>query len=161
MKTVEKEIVTAYYEKHADTVMKAAWHFTGSAHTAQDCAQEAFLRLMQQEDMPESKILPWLLRTAVNLAKDYCRRCDVSRTVELDEAAEMPTNDADLLTERAAKRAILALPEKYRLPLFLHLAEGYTAAQTARLIGKGENTTSSLIRRGKKLFQKAYEKECV
>ena len=35
------------------------------------------------------------------------------------------------------------------------------AKQTAALIGKGENTTSSLIRRGKKLFQKAYEKECV
>ena len=79
----------------------------------------------------------------------------------LDEAEQMPINDADMLTERAAKRAMLSLSEKYRLPLFLHLAQGYTVGQTAKLIGKGENTTSSLIRRGKNLFQKAYEKECV
>ena len=158
---MEKEVVQQYYAQYADTVMRAAWHFTGSVHTAQDCAQEAFLRLLQQQPMPDSKIMPWLLRTAINLAKDSTRRFDVSRTVELDEAAEMPTDDSDLLTERAAKRAMLSLPEKYRLPLLLHLAEGYTEAQTAALIGKGENTTSSLIRRGKKLFQKAYEKECV
>ena len=159
---MEKDVVQQYYAQYADTVMRAAWHFTGgSAHTAQDCAQEAFLRLMQQEPMPDSKVLPWLLCTAVNLAKDSCRRCDRSRTVPLDEAEEMPINDADMLTERAAKRAMLSLAEKYRLPLFLHLAQGYTVGQTAKLIGKGENTTSSLIRRGKKLFQKAYEKECV
>lgn len=158
---MEKEVVQQYYAQYADTVMRAAWHFTGSVHTAQDCAQEAFLRLLQQQPMPDSKIMPWLLRTAINLAKDSTRRFDVSRTVELDEAAEMPTDDADLLAEHAAQRAVLSLPEKYRLPLLLHLVQGYTVAQTAQFIGKGENTTSSLIRRGKKLFQKAYEKECV
>lgn len=158
---MKKETVTAYYEKHADKVMRAAWHFTGSAHTAQDCAQEAFLRLLQENEMPESKILPWLLRTAVNLAKDYHRRCERSRTVTLDEAADIPIGNDDLITERAAQRAMLSLPEKYRLPLLLNLVEGYSAVETAKLIGKGENTTSSLIRRGKKLFQKAYEKECV
>ena len=59
----------------------------------------------------------------------------------------------------AAMRAMLSLDERYRLPLYLHLAQGYTIIETARLLGKGMNTTASLIRRGKKLLQKAYEKE--
>lgn len=158
---VDREKVTQYYEQHADTVMKAAWHFTGGIHAAQDCAEEAFLRLLQQEDMPDKKVLPWLLVTAVNLAKDYLRRHEHKRTVSLEKAQDMGTDDSALLAQRAAKRAVLSLPEKYRLPLMLHLAQGYTIEQTAKLIGKGTNTTGSLIRRGKKLLQKAYEKEMV
>ncbi len=158
---VDREKVEGYYAQYADTVMKAAWHFTGSMHAAQDCAQEAFLRLLQQEEMPEGKILPWLIRTAVNLAKDFQRRHEHSRTVTLDEAQDATTDDEQLLAERAAKRAVLSLPEKYRLPLMLHLSQGFTIEQTAKAIGKGANTTGSLIRRGKKLLQKAYEKECV
>ena len=56
-------------------------------------------------------------------------------------------------------RAVSALPEKYRLPLYLHCAQGYTILETARITGKSFNTTASLIRRGRKLLQKAFEKE--
>jgi RNA polymerase sigma-70 factor (ECF subfamily) len=158
---MEKDVVRQYYTQYADTVMKAAWHFTGSVHTAQDCAQEAFLRLMQEDLMPDSKILPWLICTAVNLAKDSHRRRERAKAVTLDEAIDMPADNDELLAERAAQRAMLSLPEKYRLPLLLNLVQGYTIQQTAKIIGKGANTTASLIRRGKKLFAKAYEKECV
>lgn len=158
---MEKDVVGQYYTQYADTVMKAAWHFTGCVHTAQDCAQEAFLRLLQEDLMPDSKVLPWLLCIAVNLAKDYHRRHERSRTVALEEAIDMPTDNDELLAERAAQRAMLSLPEKYRLPLLLNLVQGYTIEQTAKILGKGANTTGSLIRRGKKLFAKAYEKECV
>ena len=148
---MEKEVVQQYYAQYADTVMRAAWHFTGgSAHTAQDCAQEAFLRLLQQEPMPDSKIMPWLLRTAINLARDSTRRFDVSRTVELDEAAEMPTDDADLLTERAAKRAMLSLPEKYRLPLILHYVEGYPLADIGSMLGIPEKLVKSRLHQARK-----------
>ena len=158
---MEKDVVRQYYTQYAETVMKAAWHFTGCVHTAQDCAQEAFLRLLQEEPMPDSKVLPWLICTAVNLAKDIHRRSERTKTVTLDEAIDTPADNDDLLAERAAKRAMLSMPEKYRLPLLLHLVQGYTIQQTSQLIGKGANTTASLIRRGKKLFAKAYEKECV
>ena len=158
---MDKQTVKKYYIEYADTVMRAAWHYTGEMHAAQDCAEEAFLRLIQQEPMEDSKVFPWLLHTAVNIARDHHRRHEHSRTVSLYEANDMPSYDDDLICERAAKRAILSLPEKYRLVLFLYLVQGYSTEETARLIGKGENTTSSLIRRGRKMFEKAYEKECV
>ena len=158
---MEKETVGQYYSQYADTVMRAAWHYTGGIHAAQDCAEEAFLRLLQEDMMPDSKILPWLIRTAVNLAKDFHRRHYNTKKVTLDEAVDKPSADDDLLAEHAAQRAMLSLPEKYRLPLFLNIVQGYTTEQTAKLIGKGANTTSSLIRRGKKLLAKAYEKESV
>lgn len=156
---MERKKLAELYEMHADTVTRAAWHYTGSFHTAQDCAEEAFLRLMRQGDMEEGHILPWLIRTAVNIAKDILKSCEHSKTVPLDELDNAATDDRLTLSERAAMRAMLSLDEKYRLPLYLHLAQGYTILETSRLIGKGFNTTASLIRRGKKLLVKNYEEE--
>ena len=130
---MDRQEIARLYSMHADTVTQAAWHYTGSLHSAQDCAQEAFLRLMKQPDMEQTHILPWLIRTAVNIAKDILRSAEYKRTIPLDEL--------------------------YRLPLFLHLARGYTIRETAKIIDKGFNTTASLIRRGKKLLKEAYEKE--
>lgn len=156
---VDRQRMALIYEDYAETVTRAAWHYTGSLHTAQDCAEEAFLRLMKQEDMEDAHILPWLIRTAVNVAKDTLKAHEHSRTVPLDELSCAVTDDELTLSERAAMRAMLSLDERYRMPLYLHLAQGYTIIETARLLGKGMNTTASLIRRGKKLLQKAYEKE--
>jgi DNA-directed RNA polymerase specialized sigma24 family protein len=63
------------------------------------------------------------------------------------------------MCERAAMRAILSLDEQYRLPLYLHIAEERTLREISKMIGRNLNTTASLIRRGKKLLQKAYRKE--
>ena len=156
---MEKNKISEYYRRYADTVTRAVWHFTGETHSAQDCAEEAFLRLMQQEEMPEAKVLPWLIRTAVNVAKDILRSSEHKLTQPLEENSVI-TDDLDRsLEERAAIRAVLSLDELYRLPLCLHLVEGYSIRRTAKLIDKSFNTTASLIRRGKKLLREAYEKE--
>ena len=156
---MDRQRLAEIYEEYAGAVTRAAWHYTGSLHTAQDCAEEAFLRLMKQEDMEDKHILPWLIRTAVNIAKDILKSHEYSRTVPLDELSDAVTDDELTLAERAAMRAMLSLDERYRLPLYLHLAQGCTILETARIIGKGMYTTASLIRRGKKLLRKACEKE--
>ena len=55
----------------------------------------------------------------------------------------------------------MRLPEKYRLPMQLHFVEGYTIDETARLLHLRLNTAASLLRRGRKLLQKAYEEEMI
>ena len=158
---MNQERVAASFQANADTVLRTAWHLTGDRGIAEDCTQEAFLRLMQQPDsMTDEHILPWLLRTAKNLAKDYLRSAEHSRTVPLEEhdAAGDPFADA---SARAALRAVMRLPEKYRLPMQLHFVEGYTIDETARLLHLRMNTAASLLRRGRKLLQKAYEEEMI
>ncbi|MBR1764568.1 MAG: RNA polymerase sigma factor [Ruminococcus sp.] len=158
---MDKLLVSGAYEKYIDTLVRAAWHYTGELHSAQDSAEEAFLRLLSQEDMEDSRILPWLIKTTVNIAKDHMKSAEHRRTVSLELADEAVTDDETELAKRAFMRAMLSLPEKYRLPLLLYLSEGYTINETAELIGKKPNTVSTLIRRGRKLLQKAYEKEVV
>ena len=155
----DKQRVALAYEKHADTVVRAAWHFTGDIHTARDCAEEAFLKFLSHPEVSEEKELAWLVKVAVNNARNILRSAHYTKTRPLDGISEKGEGDERTLARRAAARAMLSLPEKYRLPLMLHLAQGMTIAQTAQVIGKGANTTASLIRRGKKLLRKAYEKE--
>lgn len=156
---MDKQRVADAYRRYADTVVRAAWHYTADIHSAQDCAEEAFLRLLSHEDMTDGHILPWLLRTVANIAKNVVRSADISRTDPLDDVPDSAISDEHILAQRAAARAMLSLPEKYRIPLMLHLGEGKTILETSEMIGKGYNTTASLIRRGRKLLQKAFEKE--
>ncbi|MBQ8120833.1 MAG: sigma-70 family RNA polymerase sigma factor [Ruminococcus sp.] len=157
---MERTIVAKAYDRYAQTVVRAAWHYTGNVQAAQDCAQEAFLKLLQHEDMTDEHILPWLIRTAVNAAKDITKSAANNMTVPLENAEyKVSENSEQQMCERAAMRAILSLDEQYRLPLYLHIAEERTIREISKIIGRNFNTTASLIRRGKKLLQKAYRKE--
>ncbi len=156
---MDRQRVAKAYDEYANTVVRAAWHYTGNEQAAQDCGQEAFLRLLQQDEMEDAHILPWLIRTAVNAAKDTVKSAENNMTVPMTELDPTSSDDKQEYCERAALRAILTLEEKYRLPLYLHIAEERTLAETAKLLGKSINTTASLVRRGKKLLQKAYRKE--
>ena len=157
---LQNDRVAAAYAQHVNTVMRAAWHYTGSRETAEDCAQEAFLRLMQQDDdMSDGHILPWLLRTAVNLAKDHLKSAEYTRTEALTEQTEQIAGDGIFSAERTVARALKKIPEHYRLPLYLHVVEGYTVRETASLLKLHFGTAATAIRRGKKLLRQAFEEE--
>ena len=83
---MQKRRVEQAFSDYADTVLRAVWHLTCQMHAAEDCTQEAFLRLLAEPDsMTDEHILPWLLRTALNLAKDFLKSAEHSRTLPLDE----------------------------------------------------------------------------
>ena len=74
-----------------------------------------------------------------------------------------PSVPIDLLPDEAASvtpqqrtvlEAVLALPEKYRNPIYLFYYEGYTAAEIARILRRTEGTIYSLLNRGRSLLRK-------
>lgn len=140
--------------------MRAVWHLTRSEQTAEDCTQEAFLRLMQQDDsMSDAHILPWVMRTAMNLAKNYLKSGDYQRTEPLDNHMdEIPKSD-DLRIERTVLRALKKLPEHYRVPVYLHIVEEYTVLETVKLLGVKFGTAATTVHCGRKLLQKAFIEE--
>ena len=157
---MENSRVAEVYSEHADTVMRAVWHLPGSRQSAEDCTQEAFLRLMQQDDsMSDAHILPWVMRTAMNLAKDYLKSAEYQRTEPLDAHAEDLFDAESARTERAVFRALKKLPEHYRVPVYLHIVEGYTVLETAKLLGVKFGTAATAVHRGRKLLQKAFIEE--
>ncbi len=157
---MERSRVAESYSAHADTVLRAVWHLTGNRQSAEDCTQEAFLRLLQQKDsMTDAHILPWLLRTAINLAKDYLRSAEYTRTEPLDDHTNLFAQSNSV--ERTVKRALRRMPEKYRVPVYLHIVEGYTILEIAKMLHLPPGTAATAVRRGRKLLQKAFDEEAI
>ena len=147
---MQKRRVEQAFSDYADTVLRAAWHLTCQMHAAEDCTQETFLRLLAAPDsMDDEHILPWLLRTAINLAKDYLKSAEHSRTSPLEDC-NFPSETPFSTCDESVLEVIQSLPKDVRIPMCLHFVEGYTIDETAELLHTPRSTVASRIRRARK-----------
>lgn len=155
---MHRERVAQAFLSYGDRVLRASFHVTGCRSEAEDCTQEAFLRLLSQPNaMEDAHIMPWLLRTVINLSKDYLRSARVRRRVSMEEIRSMTVASPLTTTEETALYAVLQLPEVYRMPLYLHLVEGYTLREVADILHLNMNTVSGRIRRARQKLQNNLE----
>ena len=72
------------------------------------------------------------------------------RHVSLDAAvASMPQKQE----HKELVRSVLALPKKYRLPIYLHYYEGYTTQEIAELLHIPKGTVCTNLDRGRKILR--------
>lgn len=105
--------------------------------------------------MKKKQTVRWIIRVTANACKDLLRSFFRSRTVSLDvlieTPREMPEDHSDIL------EAVLALPEKYKDPIYLHYYEGYTAEEIGRILGKNTNTVYTLLTRARQMLKTRLE----
>ena len=118
----------------------------GSRADADDVFQEVFLlyfrKLPSLDFGCEEERRAWLARVTVNL----CRRTNLSpwntRVDKLDPG-DLTQSAAELFPdgqENAVFEAVRELPEKYRLPVYLHYFENMPVSEIAELLKVRENT---------------------
>lgn len=143
---------SAAYAEHADSLRSFLTRCTRDAAAAEDLVHETFVRLLTEMGAGRSPVhlRAWLFRVAANQAASRGRHHGVvaRRTPELLTAHAVVPSPEDELLDREAARAIelrLAhLPAHVRHALLL-AAEGYSGAEIARLIGRSELATRSLL----------------
>lgn len=105
--------------------------------------------------MKKKQTVRWIIRVTANACKDLPRSFFRSRTVSLDvlieTPREMPEDHSDIL------EAVLALPEKYKDPIYLHYYEGYTAEEIGRILEKNTNTVYTLLTRARQMLKTRLE----
>lgn len=142
---------------YGDTVRRICMiHLKNKADT-EDIFQNVFLKYVLRTapfDSPEHE-KAWIIRVTANACKDLLRSFFLSRTVSLDvlieTPREMPEDHSDIL------EAVLALPEKYKDPIYLHYYEGYTAEEIGRILGKNTNTVYTLLTRARQMLKNRLE----
>jgi len=152
------EVIQAI-EHHGDTVRRLCMiHLKNHADT-EDVFQTVFMKYALHEEVFESvqHENAWFIRVTLNACRDLFRRFFHSRTVSLEELMEVPQEMQD--THREVLEAVLSLPEKYRIPIYLHYYEGYTAPEIGKRLKKNVNTVYSLLNRGKTMLKEALEHE--
>ena len=138
---------------HENTLYRAALAILGDVQEAEDAVQDTFLKYhsRNQEYMDEVHLKAWLLRVAINRAKDitaaFWRRNRVSWEAYMEELEFTQPEDRSLF------RAVMALPEKYRLVLHLYYYEECSIREIASLLHTGEGTIKSRLSRGRTLLK--------
>jgi RNA polymerase sigma factor (sigma-70 family) len=117
---------------------------------AEDAFQATFLVLLRRAaDLPtDTQLGPWLYRVAVmtarNVIRGNCRRAAVTGPME----HEVPTHDPGPVAERLdLDAALLALPERERVPVVLCHLQGLTRREAAARLGCPEGTLSVRLNR--------------
>lgn len=156
---------------HQDLVFGVAVRVIGDGASAEDVAQEAFVRAYRAlkrypaERISELRPRPWLAQIALNLAKNHVR----SRRLhaELDNVAERVPSSEDgpvRLAERRDDRRMWArllagLPDRYRLAVALRHVDGLSYEELSATLARPVGSVKSDVHRGVALLRAAYDAE--
>ena len=151
---METQALAAAYR---DRLFAAAFQVCGNAADAEDAAQEALLRYHASGKQFESEqhIRAWLLRVAINCAKNVSRSFWRRNTVPLEDYME--TLEFDSGESRQIFREVMNLPEKYRLVIHLYYYEDYSVAEIGRILKLTESNVKVRLSRGRQLLKKALQ----
>ena len=143
----------ALAEQYRDRLFAAAFQVCGNAADAEDAAQEALLRyhLSDKEFENQEHIRAWLLRVAVNWAKNISRSFWRRNTLPLEEYMETLTFDCQ--ESREFFREVMALPEKYRLVIHLYYYEDYSVEEIGRILGIRVSNVKVRLSRGRQMLK--------
>lgn len=139
---------TAAAERHLDMVYRVALNWFRNPADAEDAAQTAMLKLWQAdtEFADDEHLRRWLVRVTLNVCRDMARSPWRRRTVSLEDLPEPAFSDEE---RRSVYREVMALPGKYRVPLYLYYYEGYSVAEIGELLRLNVSTVQTRLARAR------------
>jgi len=147
------------FDQYSNMVYRIALSYLRQHQDAEDAVQSIFMKLIDGTARPElGKERAFLTRITINHCKDALRSAWKRRIVPLDESIELgqfepfkQKEDSDLF------HAVMSLPEKYRIVVYLHFYEGYTFQEIAGFLKISSSGVSMRIHRAKKMLQNDLE----
>ena len=143
-------------------VWRVCWHYTGNREAAEDCGQEAMIRIWRNlaNYRGECALESWVYRIAANCCMDWLRKKKRDRSVSVEPLREQgfdPADDAPGTEEqvvqkderRRLREAIRQLPDDQREALILTQLEKVPYEEAARALGVSEGTVKSRVNRAK------------
>jgi len=149
----------AVVDAHLSGIVAFAWRMVGDHATAEDVAQDAFLKLWRQAPKwkPKAQIGTWLRRVTYNRCIDVHRRRRPS-----DDIDDVPLEDPNpgparqLLAEQVSgivRQALDELPERQRAAIALVHFDGLNNIETAAILEVSVEAVESLLARGRRTLR--------
>ena len=146
---MEQTTFQALAEKYMDSVYRVAYNCLKSPHDADDVTQEVFLRLLRTDTafQSEAHAKHWLLRVAVNESRRLAGSPWRRHTAALEDYAQ--TLEWETPQESDLFRQVMALPAKYRVPLYLFYYEELSTQEIAAVLGRSPSTVRTQLSRAR------------
>ena len=125
----------------------------GNQADADDAVQDTYLRYCSydKEFTDEDHIRAWLLRVAINRARDQKRSFWEKHRVSWEDYMETLSFEAP--EDKSLFEAVMSLPAKYRTVIHLFYYEDYSVARIAEILHSREGTVKSQLNRGRQLLK--------
>jgi RNA polymerase sigma-70 factor (ECF subfamily) len=144
-------------------LVNMAWRYCRDRARAEEMAQEAFVRAGRGLAgwRRESSFSTWLFALAANVYRSELKRfptvdVPLEEIAEPARAAHQYEAVAEQRRHEALRRAVLALPMRYREPLILYYFHEMDVTATARTMGLPEGTVKARLARGRALLRKRF-----
>ena len=152
-KMLTKEEFTCLARKYMDTVFRVAMNYLKNKTDADDVTQNVLLKFYKSDVDFESEehVKHWLIRVTLNECKNFLR-FPWQKYASLEdymETLQMPEPE-----HRGMLNAVMALPTKYRMILYLYYYEGYATAEIAEFLQVPNGTVRTRLARGREQLKK-------
>ena len=144
--------------KYIDTVYRLALTRMKNVPEAEDITQTVFLKLYREPKpfASEVHVKHWLIRVTINECNKVFRNpfraaeniADYANTLHFETAEQSDLFDA-----------VMALSEKYRLPIFLYYYEEYSTKDIAKLLRVSQSTVTTRLHRARQQLRERLKEE--
>ena len=154
-----QEEIGRLYGKYVDTVYRIALMMLKSIPEAEDATQAAFLQLMTcaKAFQGEEHIKAWLIVTVKNHCRDVLRSSWLRRRAGYDDIGEIALPDK--MPDYDLWQKVMALKDKYKLPIYLYYYEGYPSCEIAEMLSVNHGTIRTRLKTARKKLKLMLEEE--
>lgn len=159
-------------QSHESRIYAIALRMMGNREDAQDCAQEAMVRIYRAMGSfkGQSALATWIYRITMNTCLDELRRRKARKVTSLDSLVDTgwsPTDTGDTPEEHglrvekqnALNQAIQSLPDDMRAAIILRDVKGYSYDEIASILDANVGTIKSRISRGREKLREILSKQ--
>ena len=143
-------------DKYIKMVYRIAFHYFGRREDAEDITQDVFMKLyssnLTRDD--DEQIKAWLIRVTSNACHNTFRNPFYKKRSNLDEyeweqIPDSSSEEQDFITHKVVLDAVMSLPEKYRILVYLYYYEGYSCRQISEVLQIKETTVQTRLSRAR------------
>lgn len=139
------------YNRYVNTVYRVCYMYWKNRNDTEDAVQVTFTKLLEYTKGfdNEEHLKAWLIVTASNICKNSLKHW-YRKVINLDsiqDSVESSTPDNELLN------LVLALPDKYKIVIYMYYYEGYNSIEIAKRLNKNESTIRTYLKKGRSLLK--------
>ena len=145
-------------KKYMDTVFRLAFNYTKSQTEADDVTQEVLIKLYRTDKEFESEkhIKHWIIRVTIN----ECKKAFLSPWKRIEPIEDYASTLSFSSPEHSELfYAVMDLPKKYRVPIFLHYYEDYSCEEISSFLRIANATVRTRLRRGREMLKTKIKEE--
>lgn len=161
IKAKRRQDLETAYRLYRDMLFRIAIVYMKNTYDAEDCVQDAFIRLMQYTkpfDSEEHR-KAWLIVVVSNICKDRFR-AKSSQDVSYDELEPfLAETRSTSPRQNELLDLVLKLPQRLITPVYMHYYEGYKTGEIAEVLERNPSTVRNQLAEARKLLKIEIESE--